>query len=308
MLSLRAIEFGYPDQPPLFAGLNLEIPAGALFGLLGPNGAGKTTLISLMTGQRRPAKGELTILGRSYFQHRRQILSRLAFVPQDYAFYPQLTVPENLGFFASLYPGSKPERARRMQEALELAGLQGHLKRPAKQFSGGLKRRLNLAIGLLNRPQILFLDEPTVGIDPQSRHFILQAIKALNLAGVTIIYTSHYMEEVEQICDRVAIIDHGRILAQDSMAAILRKPASLQIELDPGSRPERLPDGLGQLLEAFGLGYHHGVIQGMPRTPADIRRLMERLEAERLTIRKLAYGQQNLESLFFELTQTQLRD
>lgn len=308
MISLQSIEYAYPDQAPLFEGLDLEIPAGSLFGLLGPNGAGKTTLISLMTGQITPSKGEITIQGLDYLHYRQQILADLAFVPQDYAFYPQLTVMENLDFFASLYEYSPNERGALIQQALALTGLLDQSKRLAKHFSGGLKRRLNLAIGLLNKPAILFLDEPTVGIDPQSRHFILQAIQELNRSGTTIIYTSHYMEEVEQLCNVIAIIDHGRILAHDSIDKMLRKPAKLQIVLDSPASPDLLPESLMTLLQANALEYHHGMIVGLPQKIADIRRVLDLLEQEHISINKISYGQQTLESLFFELTQTRLRD
>ncbi|MEN8167624.1 MAG: ABC transporter ATP-binding protein, partial [Pseudomonadota bacterium] len=290
MISLQSIAYAYPEQAKLFEGLDLEIPSGSLFGLLGPNGAGKTTLISLMTGQITPARGEITIQGLDYLHHRHRILTELAFVPQDYAFYPQLTVMENLAFFASLYDFPSHERDARIREALELTGLLDQSKRLAKHFSGGLKRRLNLAIGLLNKPAILFLDEPTVGIDPQSRHFILQAIQELNRTGITIIYTSHYMEEVEQLCNVIAIIDHGRILAHDSMGEILKKPAKLQIALDLPGSPDRLPESLMTLLQANALEYHNGTIVGLPQKTAHIRQLLDLLDQEHISISTLSYG------------------
>jgi ABC-2 type transport system ATP-binding protein len=308
MITLRSIEFSYPEQAPLFDELDLEIPAGSLFGLLGPNGAGKTTLIALMTGQRNPAKGKINIQGLDYLHHRHQILTELAFVPQDYAFYPQLTVKENLEFFASLYGYSSYERHAQIQQALELTGLLDQSKRLAKHFSGGLKRRLNLAIGLLNKPSIVFLDEPTVGIDPQSRHFILQAIQELNQSGTTIIYTSHYMEEVEQLCNLIAIIDHGRILAYDSIDAIFKKPATLQIALDPALSPAALPQSLMLFVQQSAFEYHDGILVGLPQNTAEIRQLLDLLAQEDIAPRKISYGQQTLESLFFELTQTRLRD
>ncbi|MEN8180044.1 MAG: ABC transporter ATP-binding protein [Pseudomonadota bacterium] len=308
MISIKSIEYTYPQQAPLFKGLDLEIPTGSLFGLLGPNGAGKTTLISLMTGQLSPSKGEITIQGLNYKQHRKRILSDLAVAPQEYAFYPQLTVLENLEFFSNLYPQGSLERETRIREALELTGLMDQAKRLAKHFSGGLKRRLNLAIGLLNKPTILFLDEPTVGIDPQSRHFILQAIQELNRSGTTIIYTSHYMEEVEQICNVIAIIDHGRILVHDDIDEILRKPAKLQITLDAPLSPDRLPESLMTLLRKRAFEYQNGMIAGLPQKTAEIRQLLDLLEQEGISISKISYGQQTLESLFFELTQTRLRD
>ncbi|MDJ0808088.1 MAG: ABC transporter ATP-binding protein [Gammaproteobacteria bacterium] len=308
MISLKSIEFAYPQQANLFQGIDLEIISGSLFGLLGPNGAGKTTLIALMTGQLKPCAGEIHIQGLDYRHDRKRILSNLAVAPQDYAFYPQLTARENLDFFSNLYPQIGAQRKARIQEALELTGLQDQARKPARQFSGGLKRRLNLAISLLNRPAILFLDEPTVGIDPQSRHFILQAIRDLNRSGTTILYTSHYMEEVEQLCDRVAIIDHGRILAHDGINEILNKPARLQITFDTPTDSTSLPASLKALLQKTGFEYANGCLSGLPRDTHAIHELLKLLEAEKLKIQQITYGRQTLESLFFELTQTHLRD
>ena len=308
MIRLNSIDYAYPQQSPLFEDLNLEIPSGALFGLLGPNGAGKTTLISLMTGQLTPSKGEITIQGLDYAQQRTRILSDLAVAPQEYAFYPQLTVLENLEFFASLYPHDTGKHKRRIEKALELTGLTDQAKRLAKHFSGGLKRRLNLAIGLLNDPSLLFLDEPTVGIDPQSRHFILQAIKELNRAGTTVVYTSHYMEEVEQLCNLIAIIDHGRILIHDPIDELLSKPATLKIALASAAALARLPESIMLRLKDTALNYANGMITGIPQHTAEIYQLLENIEREGLKIDKISYGQQTLESLFFELTQTHLRD
>lgn len=189
-----------------------------------------------------------------------------------------------------------------------MTGLLDQSHRLAKHFSGGLKRRLNLAIGLLNKPAILFLDEPTVGIDPQSRLFILQAIKELNQTGTTIVYTSHYLEEVEQLCNSIAIIDHGKILAHDSMGEILNKPAKLQIALNSPRAADALPASLMVLIQSSALDYRNGMIVGLPKDTATIRQLLDILEQEAISISKISYGQQTLESLFFELTQTHLRD
>ncbi|MET0089804.1 MAG: ABC transporter ATP-binding protein [Candidatus Thiodiazotropha sp.] len=307
MIQLQHIDYHYPQNPPLFNGLNLEVAQGSLFGLLGPNGAGKTTLISLMTGQLTPHGGEVRIDGLDYRTHRNAILNSLAHIPQDYAFYPQLSALENLQFFAGLYPEMREQRTQQIDRALEITGLTDLARRPAKQFSGGLKRRLNLAIGLLNQPRLIFLDEPTVGIDPQSRHFILASIRKLNEAGCTIVYTSHYMEEIEQLCDRVAIIDHGRILEQGTLSELLGKRPLLRIDLDPRTPEEQLHRFEADLTR-LGLKRTQHVISGHPAGIAELPTLLRQLEEAQIRVTGLSYGRQDLEKRFFELTHTRLRD
>ncbi|MCU7905903.1 MAG: ABC transporter ATP-binding protein [Candidatus Thiodiazotropha sp. (ex Epidulcina cf. delphinae)] len=307
MIKLCAIDFNYAKQPLLFNELSLEITKGSLFGLLGPNGAGKTTLMSLMTGLLTPSQGEVAIDGKGYRNHRFDILSGLAHIPQEYAFYPQLSAAENLQFFSSLYPGTMSQRRRRIEHAIELTGLTGHVKRLAKHFSGGLKRRLNLAIGLLNKPELIFLDEPTVGIDPQSRRFILQSIQALNRAGSTIVYTSHYMEEIEQLCNDVAIMDHGRILVHGPLNRILEKRPMVEIDLDPQQQP-LAGTPFNQAIEEMGFTLSHHRITGKPRDQKQIAELLTAVSREGIPILNISYGKHTLEKLFFELTNTHLRD
>jgi ABC-2 type transport system ATP-binding protein len=307
MINLQRIEYHYPQHPLLFEGVDLQIAKGSLFGLLGPNGAGKTTLISLMTGQLTPSSGEITIDGANYQKERFRILGKLAYIPQEYAFYPQLSVMENLQFFASLYPSTTNQKAQLISQALELTGLTDQAKRLAKHFSGGLKRRLNLAIGLLNKPELIFLDEPTVGIDPQSRHFILQSIQELNKAGSTIVYTSHYMEEIEQICDVVAIMDHGQILEHGPLNQILEREPLLTIELDlqPGSSQTAV---VKETVMTRGFKLSHQTVSGYPKHEAEIAELLQAITSLGISVITLSYGRHTLEKLFFELTQTQLRD
>ncbi len=208
---------------PALDDISLTIERGSFFGLLGPNGAGKTTLLSLMTGVLPSQRGEVSLFGRSLSRERDAALALSGLVPQDYAFYPRLTGRENLVFFAGLHGLRGSKAVERIGRAVEICGIGDHLGVLAGSYSGGLKRRLNLAIGLLNDPQVLYLDEPTVGIDAQSRRCVLDAIKALNAAGRTVIYTSHYMEEVEQLCGTVAIIDRGRLLVHERMGHLLRQ-------------------------------------------------------------------------------------
>jgi ABC-2 type transport system ATP-binding protein len=226
MIQIENLSYSYlSSASPALNGLSLRVPQGSLFGLLGPNGSGKTTLISLLSGVLPlPARARVGISGPG---------ASRSLVPQEYAFYPRLSVLENLDFFAGVQRLRGAERGKRVSEALALCGLEGAAGLRAERASGGMKRRLNIAIGLLNRPQLLFLDEPTVGIDPQSRAFILQAVRKINKAGCTVVYTSHYMEEVSALCDRIAVLDQGRLLAEGSLKQLLkprrgRKPKDLE--------------------------------------------------------------------------------
>jgi ABC-2 type transport system ATP-binding protein len=197
--------------------LSLRVPPGTIYGLLGTNGAGKTTLLSILTGVRRKDSGEVRIDGLDPVSDLSAIRRRIGYVPQDLAFYPALTVQENLEIFAVL-AGS---RAQEVREAIDAAQLADHAGKRAQALSGGLQRRLNLAIGLLGLPKLLLLDEPTAGVDPQSRHFLLETVRRLRARGLTIVYTSHLMEEVQRLCDRVAIIDHGKLVIEGTIAELL---------------------------------------------------------------------------------------
>jgi ABC-2 type transport system ATP-binding protein len=212
VIEIRDLHFRYPGAArDALQGLSLHVRDGSLFGLLGPNGSGKTTLISLLTGLLQPSAGAVRV-GEG----------ARALVPQDYAFYPRLTVAENLRCFGGVLGLQGAALKSRMQEVCGVADLQDFLDKRAEHLSGGLKRRLNLAIGLLNQPRLLFLDEPTVGIDPQSRNFILEAIRRLNAEGATVIYTSHYMDEVQQLCDSIGVLDEGKLLAHGSLDELLK--------------------------------------------------------------------------------------
>jgi len=228
-LNLEGVSFRYPGRgETVLDGITLVIPAGGIFGLLGPNGAGKTTLISILAGQLRGATGGISAGGEPLEALRRRRPRSLGLVPQEYAFYPMLTCAENLRFFGAMQDLGGARLAERVAAAARFARIEGVLARRAGRLSGGLKRRLNLAIGVLTEPEILLLDEPTVGVDPQSRAFLLESIRSLAGAGRTIVYTSHYMEEVEAICDRVAIIDRGRVLVSGALSDVVRDGSGLQ--------------------------------------------------------------------------------
>ena len=306
MIQASNIDFSYDLKMSVLESVNLQIPKGSLFGLIGPNGAGKSTLISLLTGINKPQQGQIHIDGLSYEQHRSRILRKLSMVPQEYAFYPQLKVSENLDFFASLFPGKLKNKKASIRTAIKITGLDSHQNRLAKHFSGGLKRRLNLAIGLLNRPELLILDEPTVGIDPQSRHFILEAIKSLNKNGTTILYTSHYMEEIEQLCDSIAIMDHGEILTVGSLETLLSKKTHIQINTD-----KDIAQHVKTLLPFFEKGSLKAISNRFEAVLKDkkiLPVLIKNILSNGYNISRVEYGSQTLESLFFNLTRTALRD
>jgi ABC-2 type transport system ATP-binding protein len=223
VIEVQSLSFRYPGaERDALQGLSLQVKAGSLFGLLGPNGSGKTTLISILTGLLQPGAGAISIGGEALPTGMRMVQGFSALVPQDCAFYPRLTVGENLRFFGGALSLGGAELDARLQEVSAVADLESFASTRAEHLSGGLKRRLNLAIGLLNRPRLLFLDEPTVGIDPQSRQFILDAIKRLNAEGATVVYTSHYMDEVQQLCDSIGVLDGGKLLARGTLDELLK--------------------------------------------------------------------------------------
>jgi ABC-2 type transport system ATP-binding protein len=195
-------------------GIGFEIAPGESYGLLGPNGAGKTTTISIVAGLLAPDAGEITVAGERLTTKSVAAKSAIGFVPQDLAIYPDLTGRENLAFFARLYGLSGREIGRRVDRVLEIIGLTDRAGDQAKKYSGGMKRRLNIGIGLLHEPKLLILDEPTVGVDPQSRNAILESVEHLSGQGMAVLYTTHYMEEAERLCDRVGIIDRGILEAE----------------------------------------------------------------------------------------------
>jgi ABC-2 type transport system ATP-binding protein len=212
------------DKKPVLKDVNLTVRRGAVTGLLGPNGAGKTTLISILTGIINKDSGSVTVDGLNLDRELRTIQSKCSYVPQSFAFYPRLTARENLEYFGALWGLKGRKLKERMDFCIDIGSMQNFLDKRAEKFSGGMKRRLNLAIGLLHDPEIVYLDEPTVGVDTQSRGYILATIKKINRERrVTMIYTSHYMDEIEQVADDIAVINEGTIIVHDDTQAILSR-------------------------------------------------------------------------------------
>lgn len=193
--------------------LNIEIRKGEIFGLLGPNGAGKSTTINMICSIVRPTAGEIEVLGKNPWKQKKEVIHKIGYIPQELAIHGNLKAWENVELFTSLYGIKGQALKKSVNDSLEYVGLLEYKQEFAKNFSGGMKRRLNIACAIGHSPEILIFDEPTVGIDPQSRNFILDKIKESNAKGATVIYTSHYMEEVEEICTRIAIMDNGKIIA-----------------------------------------------------------------------------------------------
>lgn len=207
-------------------GIDLSVKDGEIFGLLGPNGAGKSTTISALLGLIKIDDGEIKIDGKDIKRHQKEIKKMVGYVPQDFAFFEQLSALDNVIYWGRVYGYKKDELQRRVKEALEFTNLWDRRKDKAKTFSGGMKRRLNIACGIVHGPKILFMDEPTAGVDPQSRNSILESVKTLNERGTTVVYTSHYMEEIESICDRVAIVDYGKVIAEGTVDELIDKNTS----------------------------------------------------------------------------------
>lgn len=193
--------------------LNIEIKRGEIFGLLGPNGAGKSTTMNMICSIVRPTAGAIELMGKNPWKQKKEVIHKIGYIPQELAIHGNLKAWENVELFTSLYGVKGSELKKAVEESLEYVGLLERKQEFAKNFSGGMKRRLNIACALGHNPELLIFDEPTVGIDPQSRNFILDKIKESNQRGATVIYTSHYMEEVEAICTRIAIMDNGKIIA-----------------------------------------------------------------------------------------------
>jgi ABC-2 type transport system ATP-binding protein len=204
-------------------GVSLTVDEGEMFGLLGPNGAGKTTLLNILACLMDPSGGSARLFGKPIVRSDLSLRQAVGLATQDVSLYAELTARENLEFFGKLYGMRGPELTKRVNEVLEFTALKERADDRVGTFSGGMRRRLNLGTAVVHRPRILFLDEPTTGVDPQSRNHIFEEVRSLNAAGVTVIYTSHYMEEVEALCPRIAILDRGRVIACDTRTNLLRQ-------------------------------------------------------------------------------------
>jgi len=290
--------------------MSLKIQEGEIFGFLGANGAGKSTTINMVSGLLRSNEGVINILGKNAAKHSRFAKMNIGIVPQDLAIYEDLTAYENVHFFAGLYGLRGAELDARVKEALAFVGLSDKHKSFPKNFSGGMKRRLNIACAIAHRPKLIIMDEPTVGIDPHSRNYILNSVRKLNEMGSTIIYTSHYMEEVEEICTRIAIVDHGQIIAEgtkEQLKSIITNTKDMWIEVKSvdGLEPNQLQGISG--VEAVQI--EENMIKINSDTGVNnLNKIIETLIKNGLEIRSLEEQEPNLETVFLTLTGRNLRD
>ena len=328
--SLRPVPFLEPARPQLRAvssavvlrdlrreyggrevvrGVSLEIPAGEIFGLLGPNGAGKTTLLSMISTRLRPTSGDAWVFGKHVTQDVDAVRRLLNVAPQEEALYPNLTAAENLTFLAELYGVPRSERARRVAEALEAVELTGRKDDRVSTYSGGMRRRLNLGCALVTAPRLVLLDEPTVAVDPQSRAHIFDAVRKLRTRGTTIVYTTHYLEEAEDLCDRIAIMDEGEVVASGNLAELLAHSRATEvIELRLQAAPATITpveavegvqkvETVGNEIRIFTARAQHA----LPRIYRALTGLGHRILRTRVT-------PVTLDDVFLELTGKELRD
>jgi ABC-2 type transport system ATP-binding protein len=288
--------------------VSFDVEEGEIFGLLGPNGAGKTTLLSIVSSLLHASGGTVRVVGRTLLASDRDLRRQIGIVPQDLALYGELTARENLRFFGELYGLRGDELSQRVKEVLAAIGLSDRADGRVEVFSGGMKRRLNLGAALVHRPRLLLLDEPTVGVDPQSRNHIFEEVRRLNRNGMTIVYTSHYMEEVQALCPRVGIIDHGRLVACDTVSELLRRVRSV-IRCRVASVPAALRERLKQLPETRFTETEGPILElECNDVKTTLPTVLASLTEFGVELRGLETQEPSLERVFFDLTKTTLRD
>ncbi len=293
-------------------GISFDVEEGEIFSLLGPNGAGKTTTISILSTLLIPTSGDATVCGYSVTDKPMAVKRSIGVVPQEIALYEELTALENLKFWGQMYGLSGKNFSNRIDEVLEQIGLKDRAKQRVKTYSGGMKRRVNIGVGLLHKPKLLFMDEPTVGIDPQSRRAILESVKELNRSGMTILYTTHYMEEAQELSDRVGIIDLGKMIAlgtQEELTSQVGEMDTLILHLGENEDPAYLSNELKLMV---------GVLQATPTnqqvsvvTPSAEKMLapvISRTNELGIRIYSVDMREPNLEAVFLHLTGRALRD
>ncbi len=307
LLEVRHLQKRYGDHVAV-ADVSFALHAGEVFGLLGPNGAGKSTTMMMIAGLLPSDGGEVLLDGRPFQPSKPADRRELGVVPQDLAVYPELNSWENLRFFGRLYGLRGKVLQTRCEDVLNQVGLTDAAARKSGEYSGGMKRRLNFAIALLHQPRVLILDEPTVGVDPQSRAHLLDCVRNVSAAGVGVIYASHYMEEVQAMCQRVAIIDHGKMLAYDSVENLLRgMSADVHIALSSGHLNGEVT-GLAKI-ETSDDGRQTLVVPGDGEDKGHrLRQILEKIESAGAKVERIETQQTNLERLFLQLTGTKLRD
>ena len=290
--------------------LNLEIEEGEIFGLLGPNGSGKTTAINCMLALLKYDKGNITIFGEEMRPDNYKVKQQTGIVLQNVAVFDEMTVLENIDYFCGLYVKDKREQKKLVEEAISFVGLEEYKKVRPKKLSGGLLRRLNIACGIAHKPRLIILDEPTVAVDPQSRNKILEGIQELNRQGSTIIYTSHYMEEVEQICSRIAIMDHGRSIAvgtKEELKSMIKTGETITIEA-AALREEQVKQ-IRLLPNVFDVQYIEQILTvRCTKAKHNLIRILNYLQEEEISFGRVFSELPTLNDVFLEITGKELRD
>jgi ABC-2 type transport system ATP-binding protein len=293
---------------PALAGVSFSVEQGEIFGLLGPNGAGKTTLLSIITGLTAATSGTVRISGQDALAMSKQLRRSIGFVPQELALYGELTARENLAFFGRLYGMETRDLQKRIDEILLAIGLSERADDPIHVFSGGMKRRLNFGVALVHAPAIVLLDEPTTGVDPQSRNHLFEEIRRINRAGTTVIYTSHYMEEVQSLCTRIGILDHGKLIACDTLPNLLRQMNGV-IRIHPIESSAALRQRLGQLADAQLVRENGNSIELESQSvKTTLLRVISILNEMHVELHGLEIEEPSLERVFLHLTGRALRD
>ena len=309
ILGCTGLRKSFGDRPAV-VGVGFTVAAGETYGLLGPNGAGKTTTISIICGLLRPDAGDVVVDGKPMDTQPLAAKAAIGYVPQEIAIYPDLTARENLRFFGTLYMRPGRDLDARIDRILETIGLADRADERTDAFSGGMKRRLNIGLGMLNEPVLLVLDEPTVGVDPQSRNAILDAVEALASEGMAVLYTTHYMEEAERLCDRVGILDEGTLRAEGTRRELIARV---------GERDRLRIDATGDLRAAATAAQSVAGVEGaVPRdggldllardVRASLAEIVRAVDATGTSITSMEVQEPNLEAVFLHLTGKALRD
>lgn len=290
--------------------MNLEVQEGEIFGLLGPNGSGKTTAINCMLALLKFDRGSIRIFGEEMAPDNYRVKSQIGVVMQDVAVFDELNVYDNIDYFCGLYVKDKKRRKELVEEAIRFAGLEEYRKVYPKKLSGGLLRRLNIACGIAHKPRLIFLDEPTVAVDPQSRNKILEGICELNRQGSTIVYTSHYMEEVEQICTRIAIMDHGRCIAvgtSEELKSMIKTGETITIEAVVLEEADLA--NIRELPHVFEVSYKdQTLVVRCTGARHNLLRILEYLQGRKILFGRVFSELPTLNDVFLEITGKQLRD
>jgi ABC-2 type transport system ATP-binding protein len=316
ILEAKGLKKRYAPQPGqkeghvAVKGLNMHIEQGEIFSLLGPNGAGKTTSISMMSGLIAPTEGDVWIGGKSITRQPMEVKKLIGVVPQEIALYPELSARANLEFFGKMYGLGGAELAKRCDEVLDYIGLKDRQHERISSYSGGMKRRVNIGVGLLHKPQIVFMDEPTVGIDPQSRRSILDAVKDLNARGMSVLYTTHYMEEAQELSNRVGIFDHGEMIALGTQGELMQKVGqrdTILVKVGAEDAP-RAAEAVGRLPELQVTVEDDAIKLLAGRGRQALPQVIKALDDAGIALQSVEVREPNLEAVFLHLTGRALRD